>query len=136
VRDLGITYADTWLRIKLPSGRYLCYPNAGISEGSIVYDGVNQYTKKWEVIETYGGKLVENVVQAVARDVLASGMFKAEEAGYAVCLHVHDELITETPDDPAYNPDGLAALMSAIPSWSMGLPLAAAGFETHRYKKD
>jgi DNA polymerase len=49
---------------------------------------------------------------------------------------VHDELITETPDDPAYNPDGLAALMSAIPSWSMGLPLAAAGFETHRYKKD
>ena len=136
VRDLGITYADTWLRIKLPSGRYLCYPNAGISEGSIVYDGVNQYTKKWEVIETYGGKLVENVVQAVARDVLASGMFKAEEAGYAVCLHVHDELITETPDDPAYNPDGLASLMSANPSWSMELPLAAAGFETHRYKKD
>jgi DNA polymerase len=136
VRDLGITFADTWLRIKLPSGRYLCYPNAGLSEGSIVYDGVNQYTKKWEVIETYGGKLVENVVQAVARDVLASGMFKAEEAGYAVCLHVHDELITETPDDPSYNPDGLAALMSANPSWAMGLPLAAAGFETHRYKKD
>lgn len=136
VRDLGVTFSDTWLRIKLPSGRYLCYPNAGLSEGSIVYEGVNQYTKKWEVIETYGGKLVENVVQAVARDVLASGMFKAEAAGYAVCLHVHDELITETPDDPAYNPDGLAALMSANPSWSMGLPLAAAGFETHRYKKD
>ncbi len=136
VRDLGVTFSDTWLRIKLPSGRYLCYPNAGLSEGSIVYEGVNQYTKKWEVIETYGGKLVENVVQAVARDVLAAGMFKAEAAGYAVCLHVHDELITETPDDPAYNPDGLAALMSANPSWSMGLPLAAAGFETHRYKKD
>ena len=136
VRDLGVTFSDTWLRIKLPSGRYLCYPNAGLSEGSIVYEGVNQYTKKWEVIETYGGKLVENVVQAVARDVLASGMFKAEAAGYAVCLHVHDELITETPDDPAYSPDGLAALMSANPSWSMGLPLAAAGFETHRYKKD
>lgn len=136
VRDLGVTFSDTWLRIKLPSGRYLCYPNAGLSEGSIVYEGVNQYTKKWEVIETYGGKLVENVVQAVARDVLASGMFKAEAAGYAVCLHVHDELITETPDDPAYSPDGLAELMSANPSWSMGLPLAAAGFETHRYKKD
>ena len=136
VRDLGITFADTWLRIKLPSGRYLCYPNAGLSEGSIVYDGVNQYTKKWETIETYGGKLVENVVQAVARDVLASGMFRAEAAGYAVCLHVHDELITETPDTDEYSVDELSRIMSTNPGWSLGLPLAAAGFETRRYKKD
>lgn len=136
VRDLSIGYKDNWLRIKLPSGRYLCYPNAGISEGSIVYEGVNQYTKKWETIETYGGKLVENVVQAVARDVLASGMVRAEAAGYAVCLHVHDELITETPDTDAYSVDELSRIMSTNPGWSMGLPLAAAGFETHRYKKD
>ena len=136
VRDLGIDYADNWLRIKLPSGRYLCYPNAGLDSGSIVYEGVNQYTKKWQVIETYGGKLVENVVQAVARDVLASGMQRAEAGGYEICLHVHDELITQTPDDPAYNPDGLAAHMSTVPGWALGLPLAAAGFETHRYKKD
>ena len=136
VRDLGIGYKDNWLRIKLPSGRYLCYPNAGLNEGSIVYDGVNQYTKKWETIETYGGKLVENVVQAVARDVLASGMFRAEEAGYEVCLHVHDELITETPDSDDYSVDELSRIMATNPGWSMGLPLAAAGFETHRYRKD
>lgn len=136
VRDLGIGYKDNWLRVKLPSGRYLCYPNAGLNEGAIVYDGVNQYTKKWETIETYGGKLVENVVQAVARDVLASGMFRAEEAGYEVCLHVHDELITETPDSDDYSVDELSRIMSTNPGWSMGLPLAAAGFETHRYRKD
>ena len=136
VRDLGIGYKNNWLRIKLPSGRYLCYPNAGLAEGTIVYEGVNQYTKKWETIETYGGKLVENVVQAVARDVLASGMFRAEAAGYAVCLHVHDELITETPDTDEYSVDELSRIMSTNPGWSMGLPLAAAGFETHRYKKD
>jgi len=136
VRDLSIGYKDNWLRIKLPSGRYLCYPNAGFNEGSIVYEGVNQYTKKWETIETYGGKLVENVVQAVARDVLASGMFRAEAAGYAVCLHVHDELITETPDTDEYSVDELSRIMSTNPGWSLGLPLAAAGFETRRYKKD
>lgn len=136
VRDLTVGYKDNWLRIKLPSGRYLCYPNAGLSEGSIVYEGVNQYTKKWETIETYGGKLVENVVQAVARDVLASGMQRAEAAGYAVCLHVHDELITETPDTDEYSVDELSRIMSTNPGWALGLPLAAAGFETHRYKKD
>jgi DNA polymerase bacteriophage-type len=136
VRDLSIGYKDNWLRIKLPSGRYLCYPNAGLNEGTIVYQGVNQYTKKWETIETYGGKLVENVVQAVARDVLASGMFRAEAAGYAVCLHVHDELITETPDTDEYSDDELSRIMSTNPGWSLGLPLAAAGFETRRYKKD
>lgn len=136
VRDLTIGYKDNWLRIKLPSGRYLCYPHAALSEGSIVYEGVNQYTKKWETIETYGGKLVENVVQAVARDVLASGMQRAEAAGYAVCLHVHDELITETPDTDEYSVDGLSRIMSTNPGWALGLPLAAAGFETHRYKKD
>ena len=136
VRDLTVGYKDNWLRIKLPSGRYLCYPNAGLSEGTIVYEGVNQYTKKWETIETYGGKLVENVVQAVARDVLASGMQRAEAAGYAVCLHVHDALITETPDTDEYSVDGLSHIMATCPGWALGLPLAAAGFETHRYKKD
>ena len=136
VRDLTVGYKDNWLRIKLPSGRYLCYPNAALVEGSIKYDGVNQYTKKWETIETYGGKLVENVVQAVARDVLASGMFRAEAAGYEICLHVHDELITETPDSDDYSVDELSRLMATNPGWSMGLPLAAAGFETRRYRKD
>ena len=127
---------DDWLRIKLPSGRYLSYPHAEIDDGRIVFDGVNQFTKKWGRTETYGGKLVENIVQAVARDVFMTGMVGAEEHGYEVCIRVHDELITEVPDTPEYNVPQLASIMATNPSWAVGLPLAAAGFETHRYKKD
>ena len=137
VRDLAIDVVDGWLRIRLPSGRYLCYPDAcEDAQNKISYSGVNQYTRKWETLETYAGKLVENVVQATARDVLASGMVRAEAAGYEVCMHVHDELITETPDDPAYSAAGLSAQMCANPSWSLRLPLSAAGFETPRYRKE
>jgi len=143
VRDL-ITFdvkADTqgiaWLRMRLPSGRYLCYPSPEVSEsGKITHEGMNQYTRKWESLDTYGGKLTENAVQAIARDVFMSGMLRAEADGYDVCIRVHDELVCETPDDPAYTSEGLAALMSTNPSWSAGLPLSAAGFETKRYRKD
>ena len=136
VRDLVISMADTDLRIKLPSGRYLCYPSAAVADGQIEYQGTNQYTRKWETIRTYGGKLVENITQAAARDVLAHGMLAAEEAGYEVCLHVHDELITETPDNDRWSVQELAKIMSTNPHWALGLPLAAAGFEAHRYRKD
>jgi DNA polymerase len=126
-----------WLRMKLPSGRYLCYPRPEVSDsGSLSYEGINQYTRKWQRLDTYGGKLVENAVQAIARDVFMSGMLRAEEAGYSVCIRVHDELVCETPDEPAYTSEGLAALMSTNPGWSVGLPLAAAGFEAYRYRKD
>jgi DNA polymerase len=127
---------DDWLRIKLPSGRYLSYRNAKIEDGRITFEGVNQFTKKWERIETYGGKLVENIVQAVARDVFMTGMVGAEEHGYEVCIRVHDELITEVPDTDDYSVAQLATIMATNPSWAVGLPLAAAGFETYRYKKD
>jgi DNA polymerase len=126
-----------WLRMRLPSGRYLCYPRPEVSDsGSLSYEGMNQFTRKWERLDTYGGKLVENAVQAIARDVFMSGMLRAEEAGYSVCIRVHDELVCETPDEPAYSSEGLAALMSTNPGWSVGLPLAAAGFEAYRYRKD
>ena len=126
-----------WLRMRLPSGRYLCYPRPEVSDsGSLFHEGMNQYTRKWERLDTYGGKLVENAVQAIARDVFMIGMLRAEEAGYSVCIRVHDELVCETPDEPAYSSEGLAALMSTNPSWSVGLPLAAAGFEAYRYRKD
>ena len=126
-----------YVRIRLPSGRYLCYRNMHINEdGQLVYEGINQYTRKWELLETYYGKLVENIVQAVARDVFMTGMRKAEEAGYAVVLRVHDELVCEVPDDPAFTHDALADMMGTNPSWSIGLPLAAAGFEAHRYRKE
>lgn len=126
-----------YVRIRLPSGRFLCYRNMHINEdGQLVYEGINQYTRKWELLETYYGKLVENIVQAIARDVFMSGMRKAEEAGYCVVLRVHDELVCEVPDDPAYTHERLAEMMATNPSWSIGLPLAAAGFEAHRYRKE
>lgn len=142
VRDLrfGITYdpdGTMWLRIRLPSGRYLSYRRPFIDEdGRILYEGLNQYTRKWDTLDTYGGKLVENIVQAVARDVFMTGMRNAELAGYPVVLRVHDELICETPDSVYYTHQRLAEMMARNPSWATGLPLAAAGFETHRYKKD
>ena len=136
VQLLRVAFKDGWLRVQLPSGRQLCYPNAAIEDGRLVYDGTNQFTKKWERIETYGGKITENIVQAVARDVLASGLLRAEEAGYSVCLHVHDEIIAEVPDSAEYSAEGLSALMATNPSWALGLPLAAAGFSTYRYRKD
>ena len=136
VRDLEASMSGTWLRIKLPSGRYLCYPDAHIGEdGRLCYSGVNQYTRKWETLDTYGGKLVENVVQAVARDIFMGGMKRALASGYEVVIRVHDELVCDTPDTPDYNVDGLVAHMVRGESWSTGLPLAAAGHEMYRYAK-
>ena len=134
---LKLVKRGAWLLIGLPSGRSLCYPGARVeNDGSISYMGINQYSRRWERLKTYGGKLAENVTQAVARDVMAAGMTKAEAHGYGVVLSVHDELICETPDDLLYSAQGLADLMSIAPPWAEGLPLAAAGFETHRYRKD
>lgn len=127
----------SWLRIGLPSGRALCYPSPALKEdGTITYMGVNQYSRKWSRLSTYGGKLVENVTQAVARDVLAYPMPMIEAAGYDLVLSVHDENLTEAPDSPEFNPDHLAGIMTTLPPWAKGLPLAAAGFEAYRYKKD
>jgi DNA polymerase len=126
-----------WLRIRLPSGRQLCYPCVGIdAEGSIHYMGQNQYTRKWSKLYTYGGKLLENIVQGTAADLLWHASIQAEQAGYPVVLRVHDELITEPMDSGAYTVGGLAALMRDAPAWADGLPIAAAGFEAYRYRKD
>ena len=126
-----------WLRIRLPSGRYLCYINPAVDDdGQITYFGVNQYTRQWGRIKTYGGKLVENATQAFARDVLAYNMPAIEQAGYEIVLSVHDELLTETPDREEFNADELGQMMATAPAWAKGIPLAAAGFETTRYRKD
>jgi len=126
-----------WLRIRLPSGRYLCYLNPEVDDaGQISYMGVNQYTRKWDRLKTYGGKLIENATQAFARDILAYNMPAIERSGYSIVLSVHDELLTETPDTDDYNVDTLSAMMATAPSWAQGIPLAAAGFETTRYRKE
>jgi DNA polymerase len=125
-----------WTRVRLPSGRCLCYLNVRADEGGLTYYGVNQYTRQWGRIKTYGGKLVENWDQASSRDVLGWNMPEIDAAGYEIVLGVHDELLTETPDTPEYSWETLAAMMAANPPWASGLPLAAAGFETRRYRKD
>ena len=135
-KHLKVRKDGAWLRIILPSGGSLCYAAPTIEDGKIRYMGINQYSRRFERISTYGGKLVENCTQAVARDVMAAGMLAAEPAGYEILLTVHDELITETPDSEEYSSDELARLMTQPLPWSRGLPLAAGGFEAYRYKKD
>ena len=126
------------LVITLPSGRELIYPSPRVGENrfggeSITFMGLG-LNRKWGRIETYGGKLVENIVQATARDVLAHSMATLEAAGYPTVMHVHDEVITEVPYGHG-SVDELCALMSRGPKWSKGLPLAAEGFESTYYKK-
>lgn len=136
-RMLKLRRDGAWLRIRLPSGRSLCYPSPQVdADGKLSYMGINQYSRKWSRTKTYGGKLAENVTQAASRDVLAANMPAIEQAGYQIVLTVHDEDITEAPDLDEFNAGHLAALMARNPSWADGLPLAAAGFEAYRYRKD
>lgn len=131
-----LDFVSNWLRIQLPSGRYLCYPSARVDErGKLSYMGIDPYTRQWTRLKTYGGKLTENISQAIARDVLAEGMLLAEACGYHVLLTVHDELVTETPDNDFYSHESLSDLMANVPAWAEGLPLAAEGYEAKRYRK-
>jgi DNA polymerase len=132
---LKIRRDGAWLRIVLPSGRALCYPSPRLDDKGLSYSGVNPYSRKWQRVSTYSGKLVENIVQAVARDILAVGIMNAESAEYAVVLHAHDEIVSEVPDNDNFNAANLSQLMTTGIGWADGLPLAAAGFETYRYRK-
>jgi len=122
-----------------PAKQEVCRPcyGTGTLQGSdqILYEGMNQYTRKWELLETYYGKLVENIVQAIARDVFMTGMRRAELSNYPVVLRVHDELVCEVPDDPAYTDERLSEMMATNPVWTTGLPLKAEGFTAYRYRK-
>ncbi|HDG1667834.1 TPA: DNA polymerase [Kluyvera ascorbata] len=133
---LKVRRDGAWLRIQLPSGRALCYPSPAIESGNITYQGVNSYSRKWQRLKTYGGKLVENVTQAAARDVLAGNMPLIEDAGYSIVLTVHDEVITEAPDTNDFNEAALSALLSTNPEWAPDIPLNAGGFEAYHYRKD
>lgn len=118
--------------ITLPSGRDLVYLNAKYVAGRILYMGMDQTTKQWCMQDTYGGKLLENVTQAIARDVLVVGMQRIDAAGHEIVMHVHDEVVVDTPDDVA---DELTQLMSAPISWAAGLPLGAESFMADYYQK-
>jgi len=133
-RKVGMLTVDktgAWLRIRLPSDSYISYPGARIDEkGRISYMGQNQYTRQWCRLTTYGGKLAENVTQALCRDLIAESLVNAEEMRIGTVLHVHDELVIEDGEE-----DDLIQCMTDIP-WAEGLPLAVAAYTTDRYHKD
>lgn len=128
------------LFIGLPSGRKLAYVKPGIGENkfgspSITYEGMNQTKKSWDRLETFGGKLVENIVQAFARDCLAESIIRLEDKGYEINFHVHDEVILDVEKGKS-SAEEVARIMGKSISWAPGLPLNADAYETEFYKKD
>ncbi len=125
-----------WVRIKLPSGRYLMYPHCRMEGKNIVFEGMNQTTHKWGDIYTHGGKLVENITQAVAADILFNAVGKLRKNGLNVVLHVHDEIMIEAAESEAEAVlDRLNAIMCDNSGWLTGLPLATKGETMQRYRK-
>lgn len=152
-RENGEKIPGWWLKLEMPSGRILSYPGIGISvekqieeddyeeskqtyKERIRYMGVNQTTRQWGKQYTYSGKLCENLCQAFCRDLLANALVNVEDvAGWPIILHVHDEIVTEVPNEPEYSVEKLEQLMCALPVWARGFPLAAEGAELMRYAK-
>lgn len=127
--------SGSWLRLRLPSGRELCYLHPMIDGDGISAMGVDQETRRWERKRMWGGVFAENCSQAVARDILAHAMPECFDRGYHIALHVHDQLVAYAPDSPDYNPEGLIEIMTRQPDWAKGLPLAADGREGQRFHK-
>jgi DNA polymerase len=128
------------LWIELPSKRRLAYLNPRLRSNrfgnmAITYEGMSQTTKQWAFQETYGGKLVENIVQAIARDCLADAMLRVDDAGYKVVMHVHDEIVAEVPVEQDCIED-INRIMSTPIAWAKGLLLRADSYESLYYKKD
>lgn len=125
----------SFMTILLPSGRKLYYRKPKISSGNITYLGVDQKTKRWGVLETYGGKLVENIVQAIARDIIRDQTLELADLGYMINLLVHDEIVADQPIGTGSLAEMIKVMSREIP-WAPGLPLGAAGFESPFYYKD
>ena len=131
-------YKSGILFITLPSGRKLSYvkPRMAVNRfgrDGLTYEGISE-NKKWSRIETYGPKLVENIVQGTARDLLAEAMLRVEKKGYPIVMHCHDEIIAEVPEGSG-SVDEMCEIMAVQPKWAEGLPLRADGFECRFYKK-
>lgn len=134
-----LMYGQSFLTVQLPSGRKLFYPKPFLKENqfgkmAIHYYTVGQQTKKWEVASTYGGKMTENIVQAIARDYLAETLRRIEQLGLQVVFHVHDEVIIDAPME--VTAEQICDLMAEPISWAPGLLLKGAGFESSYYMKD
>lgn len=137
--ESDLIYGQTFLTVRLPSGRKLYYPKPFLQVNDLGRDalhfyGTNQTTGKWGIVGTYGGKLTENIVQAVARDCLAVTLDRINRLGYQVVFHVHDEVIIDAPADLSV--DTICDLMAEPIPWAPGLILKGAGFESQYYMKD
>lgn len=145
-RNLVFDCNGEYFTVTLPSGRSLFYRNPRFVDRIknkqrvklLCYDGIVQETKQWGDIDTYGGKLTENIVQAIARDLIGYAMLKLDEAGYGITMHVHDEAIAEIPagEDEKKWYNNMIHIMSCPPDWASDLPLNADGYTTPFYKKD
>lgn len=129
------------MAVRLPSGRELSYVQPRlIPDGKgwerIHYMGQGQESHRWELLQTYGGKLTENIVQAIARDCLAEAILGLQGAGYRIVAHIHDEVVLEIPEGGGQSLEGAIRLMCRVPDWAHGLPLAADGFVGDYYKKE
>lgn len=149
-KEKGERVPGWWLKVELPSGRVLSYPGIGISvekqideyddrteyRERIRYMGENQTTRQWGKQYTYGGKLAENITQALCRDLLAVALVRVDkEPGWNIILHIHDEVVCETPNTAEYSVSKLESMMCELPSWAKGFPLVAEGAELKRYAK-
>lgn len=133
------------LLCRLPSGRCLSYPQAfleytdtpwGERKLTIHYYAVDSKTKRWQVERTYGGKITENITQAIARDLLAASMLRSEQSGYPVAFSVHDEIVCDVPEgNPNHSVEGWRSLLCELPSWANGCPIKAECWRGKRYKK-
>ena len=134
---IRFSYQSGMLFITLPSGRRLTYVKPRIGENKfggdcITYEGIGA-TKKWERIDSYGPKFVENIIQAIARDILVEAIQRLSESGFEIVMHVHDEIVIEA--EQSVSQDKVCSLMCQTPHWASGLLLSADGYETDFYKK-
>lgn len=143
VGKLKFRVSGSWLFMQLPSERCLAYAYPRLEDDvtpwgkeikKLFFDGVDSITGKWGPQDTYGGKLVENATQAVARDVLAEALVRLDDLGWPIVLHVHDEAVTETRADFG-STEELERVMSVLPDWAEGLPVSAEGWSEERYRK-
>jgi DNA polymerase len=145
-RHLAWICHDGFLKMILPSGRCIYYygpeirretvtwKGGSFETDTIYYTGIDTYTRKWGETKTYGGKLVENATQAVARDILAYAMMMLESQGHPVVMHVHDEAVVESPIGKL-TPTKMEEIMCDLPSWAEGLPVKAEAFASKRFRK-
>lgn len=144
-RQVKFKRSGSFLWCLLPSNRALCYPYPSVerrkapwgdNKDVLCYSGVESQTKKWVKKHTYGGKLAENITQAVARDLLAEAMLRVDRAGFDIVMHIHDEIVVEVPENEAETAQKeIERLMTITPHWAKGLPVEAAGWYGKRYRK-